>query len=339
MENDLSLMPLKSKIALAFEKHGTHLISKVLVKDKYAETVSSFYDIPYSSDKNDTSRMFDWHCPRIIADCIGGAPTPVLFYIHGGSWTAADKSIFTILAKDFAERGIIVINVNYRLMPENSFTDTYADAVNCVKFCLKNADMLGIDKNCVFFGGDSAGAHLSSLICAKQTTGHLKLDCKIRGTFLFYGVYDLKHLGAVNFNSCNALHNYFTKLYENRPDELLKFYNEYSPIEFITPAFPPSFITAGKIDHLTNTETETLVSLLNDLGVENTSLIFPKHRWDARHAFINLMFRARKQALAAAFTFLQTQISKYKSITTTPTPPQKTTHSPLTRRTKLKKDN
>lgn len=301
-------LPLYTKIELFLEKKGTDAIATIVKKDKQTDLIHSVYDIPYSQDKTNKNRQFDWHCPRIIADSKNYAPTPVLFYAHGGSWSAADKSIFTVLAKDFAEQGIIVVNMNYRLMPEDRFEDSYADVVECVQFCLSHADMLGIDPNFVFFGGDSAGAHLASLVCAKATSGHLKLNCTIRGTFLFYGVYDLKNLSTVNFRTCRILGKGFTKMYEGREEELLAFYNEYSPIEFVTKDFPASFLTAGKIDHLTKSETETFVAKLKELGVECHAKIFPKNRLDARHAFVNIMLKARKEALDIAFKFLHSKI-------------------------------
>ena len=308
-------VPLSTKITLHLERHGTNAIGTIIKKDKDTRHIHSVFDIPYSSDKTDKSRFFDWHCPHYIADSLFYSPTPVLFYIHGGSWSTADKSFFSALCKDFAEQGIIVININYRLMPENKFEDAYHDCVDAIKFCLKNSEMFGIDNSQVFIGGDSAGAHLSSLIAAKATSGHLALDCKIAGLFLFYGVYDLNNLGKVNFRTCRALHNHFKKLYTD-PADLQKFYRLYSPINFLTDKFPPCFVTAGKIDHLTKSETLVFLDKLTQLNVEHSALIFPKYRLDARHAFINLTLQSRKQALMRAFKFLHSKIDKTKPLQT-----------------------
>lgn len=313
-KNDRPALPLATKINLYLERQGTYLISNILKKDKKSINVHSVHNIPYSTDKTNPMRQFDWHCPRFLALNAHSTSIPVLFYIHGGSWSAADKSIYSRLCKDFAEQGIIVININYRLMPENPFEDTFADVVQCINFCLQNADMFGINRDMVFFGGDSAGAHLSSLVCAKATSGKLALDCQIRGAFLFYGVYDLKNLGKVNFRSCRVLDKGFKKLYKDDPAALTQFYNEYSPIEYVTSAFPPCVVAAGKIDHLTRTESLEFIKKLDALGVEHTDVIFPKSRLDARHAFMNLSVKAHKQTLLACFEFLHQKIDHHRTL-------------------------
>jgi len=302
-------MTLLAKASLALEKYGTTAISTILKKDKDTSAIYSLYNIPYSSNKADPFRQFDWHCPRYIAGSAHPTPTPTLFYMHGGSWTAADKSIFTLVAKNFAEQGLIVININYRLLPEVEFEDVYHDVAQCIDYCIKNANMFGIDKNQIFVGGDSAGGHLSSLIASNWSLGKFNTDCKILGCVLFYGVFDISHLHKLSFRACRSIGKYFEEKYRDSPEEKAKFYKNYSPLQLATADFPPCFVTAGEIDSLTRTESLSFIQKLNELGVECEALIFPKSRRDARHAFINLRTKARQEAMNKAYEFLRKHIT------------------------------
>ncbi len=302
-------MALSARITLALEKYGTTAISTILKKDKETSAVYSLYNIPYSKDKTDPLRQFDWHCPRFVAGSVRPTPTPTLFYIHGGSWTAADKSIFTLVAKDFAEQGLIVININYRLLPEVEFEDVYHDVAECISYCIENAEMFGIDKSQIFVGGDSAGGHLSSLIAANKQLGKLKVDCTIKGCILFYGVFDISHLHKLSFRACRSIGKHFEEVYREKPQELAQFYHDYSPMQLVTKDFPPAFVAAGEVDSLTATESKPFIQKLTDLGVECDTIIFPKIRRDARHAFINLHTKARSQTMDRAYAFLRRHIT------------------------------
>lgn len=302
-------LPLATKATMLLEKYGTTAIASVIKKDKHTDAVYSLYNIPYTEDKTNKLRQFDWHCPRFVAESSQKNSLPALFYMHGGSWSAADKSIFSIIAKEFAEQGLIVINLNYRLMPEATLPQIYGDILDCLRFCIQNAEMFGIDKNQIFLGGDSAGAHLASLLASNVVAQNPPLDCKISGCILFYGVYDISHLRHLNFRTCRAIGKYWEEKYSTAPATLAQFYHDYSPIQLIDANFPPTFISAGKIDSLTHTESIPFAQKLTSLNVDCDALIFPKTRRDARHAFINLNNSAKKQTLTRAFDFIHRHVT------------------------------
>lgn len=296
--------PLNVLAELMLNRGGTEAILPLIKTDKKAPHVRSIYNVPYTNDKNNKLLQFDWHCPSSVAETVYASSAPTVFYIHGGAWSSADKKIYNRLSKDFAEKGFIVINMNFRLMPEYDLQTHYKDCIHCIKFCLNKLTLFGIDKNNIFIAGDSSGAHMASLIGAKATSGKLKLDCNIVGLCLFYGIYDLNHLKSVKFRICNKLHQGFEK---TEKENLDKFYKNYSPTTYITNNFPPSFITAGKTDGL-STESEYLSNILKEKNVKTSILIFPQERKDARHAFVNLLNKAREEALNQMFEFMKTNL-------------------------------
>ena len=303
-EHDFSL---KSKISLYLERIGTSLITRVIRKNKKTDAVQSVFNVPYGKNKFDKFNQFDWHCPTEYASQRFFKKLPVLFYIHGGSWSAGDKGYYTKLCKEYSEAlGIVVININYRLMPNVDFVETFKDVVKCIKFCLSKEMLLGIDKNQVFVGGDSAGAHLASLFSARVTSKTLNVKCHILGDILLYGVYDLTQLKELNFRTCKVLHN---ALVETKGEKVEQFFKDYSPITFVTPDFPASYVTAGRTDTL-HVESLRFIKLLEDNNVEVVKNIFPKNRLDARHAFINIHLKARAQALTQSTLFMKRMIKQ-----------------------------
>jgi len=286
-------MPVLTLWTLKWLRQGTNAIITMIKKDKFSPTVFSQYDISYVKNGN-ALQKFDWHCPKkIMGDTL--SPTPTIFYIHGGAWASADKKIYTRLCKDFCERDFVVININYRLIPEVTLEDTYEDCLKAIKFCLKNSAKFGIDKDKLIIGGDSAGAHLAALIAGKVSMNKLFLNGKIVGTVLLYGLFNLNHMADSKFAILPPLHKGFKA---SKCLNLKRFYHDYSPIYYVTDKFPPSFLSAGKIDNI-SAETIEFLEVLKQKGVKTQSIIFPADRKDARHAFINLNNPARQETVMA----------------------------------------
>lgn len=91
---------------------------------------------------------------------------PVLVYFHGGGWVIGDLETHDPLCRSLSNQAdCIVISVDYSLAPENKFPVAVEDAYLAVKWISDHADDLGIDKNSIAVGGDSAGGNLAAVIC------------------------------------------------------------------------------------------------------------------------------------------------------------------------------
>ena len=87
--------------------------------------VPSFANVPYGTH------------PRQVMDVYlakAEAPTPLLFFVHGGGWMTGDKANPDFLAKSL-ENGISVVSINYRLITDA----TEAKMSPPVKSCLDDA--------------------------------------------------------------------------------------------------------------------------------------------------------------------------------------------------------
>ncbi|KAI0777167.1 Alpha/Beta hydrolase protein [Trametes elegans] len=89
---------------------------------------------------------------------------PLLVWFHGGGWTLnnieSDDYWLRILS---AQLRVAIVNVEYRLAPENPWPIPFNDSYAAVKWAVDNVANLRADLSKAFIlGGPSAGAHLSA---------------------------------------------------------------------------------------------------------------------------------------------------------------------------------
>ncbi|MAU36696.1 MAG: hypothetical protein CMD14_04925 [Flavobacteriales bacterium] len=127
--------------------------------------------VNYSDIYNDNEHKMDVYTP----DGDTEINRPVILYMHGGSFTAGDKSTSDCVdfCESFAKMGYVTASLNYRLAPNiiNFLTSNetqyetvlkaVSDAKAAVRYFRKdfaNGDSYAIDPNAIFVGGYSAGA-------------------------------------------------------------------------------------------------------------------------------------------------------------------------------------
>ena len=98
----------------------------------------------------------DIYVPRGV-----GQPCPVVFYLHGGGFTALSKDSHWEIARALTELGVAVVLPNYRLAPEHPFPAALADAADAWCHIIKHAPSWGLDPQRLFLAGESAGANLA----------------------------------------------------------------------------------------------------------------------------------------------------------------------------------
>lgn len=87
---------------------------------------------------------------------------PCLVFFHGGGFLLKASGAHYKIAKEYAEKfPCKVVYVDYRLAPKHPFPIPVEDCFATYQWVLDNADMLGIDKNRIIIGGDSAGGNLA----------------------------------------------------------------------------------------------------------------------------------------------------------------------------------
>ena len=235
------------RIKLRYSKALTSLGLKIFTHNKKIENVDIKKDIPYGTNK---LQKFDIIYPQKTTR----KKLPVCFYVHGGSWCGGDKYGYNNFCGNLAKQEYIVVNINYRLMPKVSIKTCVADCIKAIRYFEQNCDSLlaelklkyKLNFDDVYLLGDSAGAHIVSLIAAKQTSGKLKLKIKISALALYYGVYNFESIAHDPSPIMTDLDKYWKSVYED-PSQL---YREISTTTYVTEKFPPTFMTSGEIDKL-----------------------------------------------------------------------------------------
>jgi acetyl esterase/lipase len=85
---------------------------------------------------------------------------PVVVWFHGGGLTGGSKFI----PEQLKNSGLVVVAVNYRLLPRAAISDCIDDAAAAVAWTFREAERFGGDKRKIFVSGHSAGGYLANMI-------------------------------------------------------------------------------------------------------------------------------------------------------------------------------
>lgn len=138
---------------------------------------------------------------------------PVIFFVHGGSWSFGDKSWYNYLGYSFARKGFVTVIISYRLAPDNVFPSQAEDVATALGFVFNNIERYNGDRNKIFIGGHSAGAHLVSLVILDEKYKKIyNFDrTKIKGVALLSGVYIISEEFLIKERHSKLAYKVFTK--------------------------------------------------------------------------------------------------------------------------------
>src|SRR5512134_396323 len=90
-----------------------------------------------------------------------GENRPAVLLFHGGGWRIGEPAWLFERAREFAEKGLVAISIEYRLSNDAlSPADAVEDACAAFAWAREKADMFGADRRRVAGYGVSAGGHL-----------------------------------------------------------------------------------------------------------------------------------------------------------------------------------
>jgi arylformamidase len=161
-----------------------YAVTALALSRAVAEKSRGRFDVAYGSDY---WQKVDIYLPREQ----GLTGCPVYMCIHGGGWTHGYKEWMGFQAPPIVSLPAIFVSVSYRLAPAVTFPAPLEDCVDALAWVYRNIEQHGGDRNRIFIGGHSAGAHLSALTTLRRDlfpTRGLPLDV-IKGCFPFSGLY------------------------------------------------------------------------------------------------------------------------------------------------------
>jgi acetyl esterase/lipase len=197
-------------------------------------------------------------------------PTPLLFFVHGGGWTAGDKNKKTDF-HTYLDKGISVVSINYRYTWQAQIDGIHPpvkapleDAARALQFVRSKAKEWNIDKARVAATGGSAGACTSlwlamhddmadpkssdpisrestRLLCAAATRGQTSLDPEQCIKWTPNSRYGGHAFGFMDPENVKSRDTRFAEFLSKR-EQLLPPIKEYSPIEHASSDDPPIYL-------------------------------------------------------------------------------------------------
>jgi len=213
-------------------------------------------------------------------------PLGTIIWTHGGAWISGDKSNDRSYFQILASKGYTVIGLNYTYGPEAKYPTAVEELNLAHKFIVANAAKYFVDPTRLILAGDSAGAQLTSQLATIITSPayaqqmHISpglQPAQVKGLVLNCGVYEMSTLlgsaGLLGWGDDEALWAYSgNKDLDLGNSPVL---TQMSTMNFVTSAFPASYISGGNADPLTAGNSVPFAAKLQSLGVPVTTLFWP----------------------------------------------------------------
>lgn len=248
---------------------------------------------------------------------------PTIVWVHGGGWLSGSKRDAAVYFQLMAAKGYTVIALDYSLAPEAKYPRAVQQVNKALAFIMANAERFHVDAYHIVLAGDSAGAQITSQIALLVTNpAYAELmqlapalqPGQLRAVLLWCGFYDIPTFlgeGETGLNlvlRCGSQALIWAYTGERNPDSSI--ISQLSTIDHVTERFPPTFISGGNDDPLTDAQSVPFVTKLRSLGVPVTTLFFPKdhtpalgHEYqfnldteDAQSAFVKMMGFVEQQS-------------------------------------------
>lgn len=133
-------------------------------------TVTEVNDLAYIEDGN------LYHTLDVLypADTKPGAKLPVIIDIHGGGWMYAEKGLNHHYCAALADRGYVVFNINYRLVPDVTVNQQLQDVARALRWIRDHGSQYPCDMRNIMLTGDSAGGQLAAYSAVLMQSAQLR---------------------------------------------------------------------------------------------------------------------------------------------------------------------
>ncbi len=231
-------------------------------KKNQDQTEETFIDLSYGINEK---QKLDLYLPASRAN-----NTRLLIIIHGGGWTAGDKSDFNSYVAQFKQTlpDYAIVNLNYRLASANGnyFPAQENDVEAAVKFLSDNSNKYVFSNEFVLLGV-SAGAQLALLQAYKHTD-----IVKPLGVISYFGPTDLQDMYENSTNSIPWVLKVITNSLENNPNVL----KEASPINYLTASSAKTLLLHGDQDTIVPLQQAVMLEQkLASLNVSHELVVYP----------------------------------------------------------------
>lgn len=193
-------------------------------------------------------------------------PAPALLFLPGGSWrTKNRKDMKDRYGIKMAERGVVCIAGEYRVMTEAPWPAPIHDVKTIIRWMRDSAGWLGIDPERICAGGSSAGGHLALLAAGTPDSDDLEppyFEGVSSAVAAAIGVYPVCDMGPATAETRERLAELFP---DGVTEDALR---AASPVSHVHPGFPPTLLVHGTGDvRVDYRRTVRMYDALEDAGV------------------------------------------------------------------------
>lgn len=227
------------------------------------DNITEIADIPYLDDDNHYHKL-DVFYPDSVQP---GDKLPVIIDVHGGGWMYADKDLNDYYCMALAQRGYVVFNISYRLVPDVTVNEQLQDVATALQWIKLNMADYPCDESHIMLTGDSAGGQMAVYSAVllqspelRETFGVVDADMDLTALLL---------TSPVSFMKTGGLFSIYTKLMWGSDYESKATYEYMDLNEIIDYAqLPPTFLVTSSGDSLAQEQTHMAYDLLSEKGVK-----------------------------------------------------------------------
>ena len=197
-----------------------------------------------------------------------GAKLPVIIDIHGGGWMYAEKGLNHHYCAALADRGYVVFNINYRLVPDVTVNQQLQDVARALRWIRDHGSQYPCDMQNIMLTGDSAGGQLAAYSAVLMQSAQLRktfdtVDPQMELTALLL-------TSPVAFMRDGGLFSLYTKPMwgTDYKDKATYPYMDFDQIIDYAQALPPTYLITSSGDTLANKQTHRLYEVLQAHGVQ-----------------------------------------------------------------------
>jgi acetyl esterase/lipase len=199
----------------------------------------------------------------------GTKPHPAIVLLHGGGWSAFDKSTMENMGHFFARSGFVAFAVDYRLFDgkENRWPAQLDDVQRAVRWVRANASKYNVDPEHIGAFGHSSGAQLAALLGMEETRDNsdatlAKYSSKVQAVVDISGPSDF----TADHDADGDL--FFTSFLGGDYTKHPELWREASPVFHVAKNDAPFLIMHGTQDHeVPISQSQELTDKLTAAGV------------------------------------------------------------------------
>lgn len=272
-------------------------LASSLVSSSAANLDATFNEVPYGLDSRQTLEIA--YGPN------NENPSPMVLFIHGGSWISGDKIMMRRYQQQVVDAGYGYVSMNYRFITSGAtYLDMLDDIQLVVQFLKEFSSDLNVDTTRMAMVGESAGAHLAMLYAYRNVS-----PIPIEFVMALVPPVDFTDPGYLSFGDPTVqlfLANGLMATSLVGPEDIVtngypESWTDASPIHHLSTAIPTLIGYAGLDELIPMSNMERLLDAASTINAPIQAILFPNsgHNLNADPDKLNLL-------LSTFFIYLNT---------------------------------